>query len=384
MNTKSAGGIDGISTLFLKKFWKFFRVPLFKYMQHVFETGNLTQSFNSAVIRLIPKKGDTKQLKNWRPISLLNCIYKIVSKALDARLQKINEIILSRAQKGFTSNRNLQECLINILDTIAYAENEGIPGYVLALDMAKAFDTVRHDFTTMVYKHFRFGDNLIRMLNTISTKRSAAILREDGSPTTSFQLGTGFAQGNAPSPNQFNICEQIFIFKCEFDPAIKCIKPFNQIGRLPYGLPAPVPGPAPAPVPVPALVPVPVPEGVPAAAALQIEQIVQPRVFGSLESHYESANVEAFADDNNLLACLDMESITAVKNNLLQFAQISGLKCNVDKSQILLIGSDADPPEFLTNSGFEISNKLKILGYEVTKNFTDMENNFDKTRLLTN
>jgi hypothetical protein len=110
------------NSLFLKKFWKFFRVPLYKYTQHVFVTGNLTQSFNSAAIRLIPKKGDTKQLKNWRPISLLNCIYKIVSKALDARLQKINELILSRAQKGFTSNRNLQECLINILDTIAYAE----------------------------------------------------------------------------------------------------------------------------------------------------------------------------------------------------------------------------------------------------------------------
>jgi hypothetical protein len=98
-----------------------------------------------------------------------------------------------------------------------------------------------------------------------------------------------------------------------------------------------------------------------------------------LESHYESANVEAFADDNNLLACLDIESITAVKSNLSQFAQISGLKCNVDKSQILLIGSDADPPEFLTNSGFEISNKLKILGFEVTKNFIELENNFDKT-----
>jgi hypothetical protein len=102
LNDKSAGGLDGIPTIFLKKFWPFIRIPLYKYSRHVFETGNLTQSFNSAGIRLIPKKGDTTKIKNWRPISLLNNIFKIISKALDLRKKKITEIVLSRGQKGFT------------------------------------------------------------------------------------------------------------------------------------------------------------------------------------------------------------------------------------------------------------------------------------------
>jgi hypothetical protein len=63
LNKKSAGGMDGIPTKFLKKFWAFLRYPLTNYANFSFNTGNLTQSFNSAGIRLIPKKGDITKIK---------------------------------------------------------------------------------------------------------------------------------------------------------------------------------------------------------------------------------------------------------------------------------------------------------------------------------
>jgi hypothetical protein len=118
----------------------------------------------------------------------------------------------------------MHECIINIIETIEFAKSHNIPSFVLALDMAKAFDTVRHDYIQHVYRFFGFGENLISMLNTISTGRTAAILTDDGTPTAPFDLRTGFPQGNAPSPNQFNIGEQILIFKFEFDPRIKAIR----------------------------------------------------------------------------------------------------------------------------------------------------------------
>jgi exonuclease III len=233
LNDKSAGGMDGIPTVFIKKFWYFLRIPLHKYALWAFENETLTQSFNSAGIKLIPKKGDVSKIKNWRPISLLNNIFKIISKALDTRLQKICEIVLSRGQKGFTKKRQMHECIINVVETIEYAKFHKIPSFVLALDMAKAFDTVRHDYMLHVYKFFGFGDNIIKMLNTISTGRTAVILTDEGEPTLPFALGTGFPQGNSPSPNQFNIGEQILIFKCEFDTRLKKIR--DPLIERPFG-----------------------------------------------------------------------------------------------------------------------------------------------------
>ena len=98
--------------------------------------------FKTAAIRLIPKKGNCKEIKNWRPISLLNCIYKVLSRVINKRLNKVANKLLSRAQKGFNSSRNIQECLINIIENIAYSKKHNVNGVLVAIDQAKAFDSV--------------------------------------------------------------------------------------------------------------------------------------------------------------------------------------------------------------------------------------------------
>jgi len=87
--TNSASGGDGINYGFLKKFWPLLRVPLHNYALEALNTGTLTDNFRTANIRLIPKKGDITDIKNWRPISLLNCSYKVISRAINNRLKKI-------------------------------------------------------------------------------------------------------------------------------------------------------------------------------------------------------------------------------------------------------------------------------------------------------
>ncbi len=59
-NVHSAPGIDGLSYLFIKKYWQFLRVPLLKYANHCFLSGCLTTNFRSAAIKLIPKKAQTQ------------------------------------------------------------------------------------------------------------------------------------------------------------------------------------------------------------------------------------------------------------------------------------------------------------------------------------
>ena len=71
-NLKSAPGSNGLSNRFIKSFWEFLKRPLLKYANHAFTTGRLSDSFRTADIKLIPKKGgDLSKIKNWRPISLL-------------------------------------------------------------------------------------------------------------------------------------------------------------------------------------------------------------------------------------------------------------------------------------------------------------------------
>ena len=77
-NTNTAAGVDGIHYAFLKKYWQYFWNPLKKYASYCFQEGRLTENFKTASIKLIPKKGDTSEIKNWHPISLLNCSYKII------------------------------------------------------------------------------------------------------------------------------------------------------------------------------------------------------------------------------------------------------------------------------------------------------------------
>jgi hypothetical protein len=361
MNLQSAGGLDGIPTKFLKKFWAYFRYPLTVYANFLFESGHLTQSFNSAGIKLIPKKGDITKIKNWRPISLLN-VFKIV---------------LSRGQKGFTSKRNLHECIINITETIAFAETEKVPAFVLALDMAKAFDTVQHDYMLHVYKFFGLGEKFVCMLDTISTGRTACIIKDNNQIMAPFPLGTGFPQGSLPSPNQFNLGEQLLIFKIELDPRIRPIRYTAQINCQNLAPPPifwePDQG-GPDPIPVPA----PVPLLAPAQNQNKILNgfVVRPpgRVYGYNESRRNTEKVEAFADDNNVMALLDRDALLCIRDILTNFAEISSLKCNVDKSQIMIIGTDT-VPDFVNEAGFARTNELKILGFLITKNFAEISNN---------
>jgi len=126
-NMRSAPGLDGIGNKFIRKFWPFFRVPVLKYANRCFETGRLTDNFKTAKIKLIPKKGDTTKIKNWRPISLLGNFYKIISRALTARLKKYIEKLTPVGQKGYSENRQCQEILISITNKMAYCEEKKFP-----------------------------------------------------------------------------------------------------------------------------------------------------------------------------------------------------------------------------------------------------------------
>ena len=136
-------------------------------------------------------------------------MYKLISRALNTRLEKVINRICSRSQKGFNKSRYAQEVLINVWESIAHCKTNNINGVVLAVDMAKAFDTLSNSFLSRVLKFFNFGDNFTQWLSLIGNNRTACVLLDNGATTRNFALERGGPQGDNISPITFNICIQI-------------------------------------------------------------------------------------------------------------------------------------------------------------------------------
>ncbi len=98
---------------------------------------------------------------------MLSNFYKIISRLINTRLQKICNRVLSRAQKGFTKSRQIQEVIINCLETMEYCEKRKIKGVLASIDQTKAFDSVSHSCMLKIYNFFGFGKQMINWLTAI-------------------------------------------------------------------------------------------------------------------------------------------------------------------------------------------------------------------------
>ncbi len=337
-NTHTSPGIDGVNFAFLKNFWNLLRTPLKQYADYCFANGTLTQNFKTAAIRLIPKKGDTRNIKNWRPISLLNCSYKIISRVINNRLKTVADKLLGRAQKGFNPARQIHEVLINIIETISTSNSLNIPTAILSLDQEKAFDSIDHNYIRKVLIFFGFGPNFTRMLTTITTGRNASIILPSGTHSQQIELERGNTQGDCPSPLIFNLCNQILLFKLEHDQAIRKSAVHFTLPVTQYN----------------------------------------PDQNNQYESNRETGKVDAFADDATCISDPSIESLTAIKNNLVQFSRISGLKCNLQKTFLMITGTNGQITDGLDNLGFTIVDKINLLGFELTSDLIDLEKNFNR------
>jgi len=97
------------------------------------------------VIRLIKKKdNDPKQIKTWRPISLMNVDTKLISRALAERLTKFLPSVISREQLGFVKGRHITEGNRLIDYLIEYYKKNELDGIITAIDFEKAFDSISH------------------------------------------------------------------------------------------------------------------------------------------------------------------------------------------------------------------------------------------------
>ena len=107
---------------------------------YAFQTGNLSISQRLGIISLIPKKDKNLEfLKNWRPITLLNTDYKIATKAIAMRLEKVLPKIIHPCQVGYLKGRYIGECIRTISDIMSFTKQKNMSGAAVSLDIEKAF-----------------------------------------------------------------------------------------------------------------------------------------------------------------------------------------------------------------------------------------------------
>lgn len=147
------------------------------------------------VITLVPKKDkDRTNLKNWRPISLLNFNYKIDAKVLANRVIGILPKLIDSDQTGYMKNRFIGEKIRTISDLITLTNLKNIPGLILLVDFEKAFDTVEWSYLNRVLNIFGFEDSFKSWVRILYTDISSCIIN-DGFTSNFLNISRGVRQG---------------------------------------------------------------------------------------------------------------------------------------------------------------------------------------------
>ena len=126
-NTKndSTPGSSSFTYAFYKVFWKFFGPLIVKSANYSFSVGILPESQTVEIISLIPKGDKPKQfLDNWRPITLQNSIYKLISGVIAKRINGVLPDIIHSDQSGFVNGRYIGDCIRNTYDILQWAKTK--------------------------------------------------------------------------------------------------------------------------------------------------------------------------------------------------------------------------------------------------------------------
>lgn len=124
--------------------------------------GSSQKGVNSTILALIPKKDDVKEMKDYRPISCYNVIYKVISKILANRLKVLLPGFISGNQSAFVKNRLLMENVLLATELVKDYHKDSIsPRCAMKIDISKAFDSVQWGFVLSTLSTLEFPDTFI-------------------------------------------------------------------------------------------------------------------------------------------------------------------------------------------------------------------------------
>ena len=203
MPTNKSPGPDGFSNEFYREFWTEFH-PIFMAMIDNFCRNRiLPQSMNLAYISVLHKSGkDPLKCASYRPISLLDHDYKIITKLLAKRLEDILPKLINPDQAGFIKGRYSADNIRRLLNVINHFDTGRNPSLLLALDAEKVYDRVEWSFLFAILEKLNMGQNFLAWIKSIYNNPKAAVIT-NGTSSDFFVLRRGTRQGCPLSSSLF-------------------------------------------------------------------------------------------------------------------------------------------------------------------------------------
>ncbi|GJU76032.1 RNA-directed DNA polymerase, eukaryota, partial [Tanacetum coccineum] len=309
-------GPDGFTFEFFRKFWKVVGPDFCIAVEWFFEHGSFAIGCNSSFVALIPKILDPKIVSDYRPISLIGSLYKVITKILATRLSSVISSLISDVQSAFLPNRQILDGPFILSELLSWCKFKYNQAMVFKVDFAKAYDSIRWDYLDDVLNSFGFGSKWRSWIRGSLISGKASIL-VNGSPTSEFQFHRGLKQGDPLAPF-------LFILIME-------------------------------------------------SLHLSFSRAVEAGIFTGIEIGSSLTISHLFyADDAVFIGEWSHNNLKGIMNILRCFSLLSGLSINVKKSQLLGIGiSDSIVFEAAKSLGCSImKTPFKYLGIPVSGNMS--------------